>query len=260
LAAAAVTLLVGCAWDEAAFHQTTTVKAPHASGQGLKVTARNGWISVHRESGAEVQIVATVKMVSEQRLGEATLVADRNAEGVLEVYAKPPPGGWKSSEGVDFDISTPEAVPVNLTTDNGRIESAGMTGRGVFETSNGSVMVLNHDGPVEADTSNGKVEISGANGPVKAKTSNGSVRVVLSERNPGPVHIDTSNGAVSLELGRSFRGELTVDTSNGSITLPDAGGDLSVKRHGRHSATLRFGEGGEPSSIETSNGRVHVRR
>jgi hypothetical protein len=255
---AVLPLLAGCAWEDAAFKQTTTIKAP--SAPSLKVDARNGAIHVHTGTGSEVVIEATVKMTTQERLGQVTLVADKNTDGVLEVYAKPPEGGWKSSEGCAFDVAVPSAAPVALTTDNGSIHCEGMKGRGVFETSNGSVHVIDHDGTVKIGTSNGRIEVTGATGAVESRTSNGSVTVRLAAANTGPVVIRTSNGSVTLDLGSGFRGRLGVQTSNGSISLPSAAEGLTVNQSGHNSATVTVGQGGPDSSIETSNGSVTVRR
>lgn len=261
LALAAGTLLTGgCVWDEASVVQTTTLSAPYTEGTGLRVEARNGSVSVREGAGEEIVVAATLKMKTQERVGQVTLVADQNDDGVLMVYAKPPPGGWKSSEGCSFDVTVPSPMPVDLRTGNGAVECAGMRGEGVFETSNGSVTVLGHDGPVRARTSNGRVEVLDVAGPIEARTSNGNVVVRLAKENAGPVRIATSNGSVTLDLGPAFRGEMTVRTSNGSVRIPAERDGVDIVKRGKRSATVRFGDGGEASSVSTSNGSVTVRR
>jgi DUF4097 and DUF4098 domain-containing protein YvlB len=248
----------GCAgWDEARFKQTTTIPPPKGEVRALDVQTRNGAVEVH--SGGDLAITATLRMVSEERLGQATLVADLGNDGLLVVRAEPPPGGWKSSEGCAFDVTVPRGVPAELKTANGEITCRGMSGRGVFQTSNGAVTVLDHDGPVKADTSNGRIEVERNSGPVEAHTSNGSITVRLGAASPGPVRLRTSNGAVTLQFGDAFRGDLGIHTSNGSIHLPSGHDGVSIERDGRHNARLRVGKGGEDSEIETSNGSVTVK-
>lgn len=251
----------GCiAWDDAKFEQTTTLSAPHRAGSGLRVKAHNGSVTVRKSPGSEVSITAHLKMTTEERLGQVTLVANRDSAGVLDIYAEPPEGHWKGSEGCAFEITLPEAVGVEIHSDNGRIEIGGLAGAANLETSNGRIVVQGHDGDLKAETSNGKVEAEGVTGPADVRTSNGSVTLRLADANPGPVTIRTSNGAVELMVGSGFRGDLSVDTSNGSIRVPESAEGVRVRGMDRHSARLTFGDGGKGSSIQTSNGSVTVER
>ena len=209
-------LSAGCGFQQARFSQTTSTTAPHVAGSGVKVTTQNGSISVRSAADStQVSIQATLRMVTAERLGQASIVANRTPAGVLEISAQPPPDGWRGSEGCSFDISLPGAAGVELHTSNGAIKLAGMSGEAKLDTSNGSISISRHDGGVDADTSNGRVEATQVSGPVRVRTSNGSVTLSLADAAPGPVQVRTSNGAVTLELSHAFRGELSVDTSNG---------------------------------------------
>lgn len=255
-----VSLPAGCSWGEAAFKQTTTVNAPHVGGSALSVEAHNGAIAVHRAAGSDVSITATLRMRTEERLGQATLVANRNAEGVLEISARPPEGGWKGGEGCAFEIVVPDAEGIRARSSNGRIEIGGLSGLADLSTSNGRIIVNGHEGELRARTSNGRIVAEGVSGPVDADTSNGAVTVRLTHDAAGPVKIHTSNGAVVLALGRGFAGDLDIQTSNGSISVPDSDGAVrvSARKLSRGSASLRVGDGGGESSIRTSNGSVTV--
>ncbi len=201
-------------------------------------------------------------MVSEERLGQATIVANRNSSGVLEVSAKAPEGGWRNSEGCDFEIAVPDAAGVDLSTGNGAIEIEGLSGAAKLETSNGRITIKGHSGSVEARTSNGRIEATDVGGPVNARTSNGSVTVRLAAASEGPATIQTSNGAVTLELSAAFRGDLDAHTSNGSIHVPSSPPDGVRKfssRVDRNSAHLAIGDNGPASSVQTSNGSVTIK-
>jgi hypothetical protein len=252
-------LLGGCGFGTARFQQTSNVSAPHASGGPIKVTSRNGAIAVKRGAVADVAITATLRMTTQERIAQATISANRNAEGVLEITALPPTGGWRSSEGCSFEVLVPEAVPVDLNTGNGAIEIAGLAGVAKLRTSNGAIRVSDHNGELDAKTSNGRIEADGVAGKITARSSNG--RIVLRQTAGAPVEANTSNGAVSVELAESFRGVLDIGTSNGSISLPGTAPSgvarfLSESRRGRAKLTV---DDGPTSTIRTSNGSVTVR-
>lgn len=254
--------LAGCSWDEAKFRQSATVEAPHVTGSGVRVETHNGEVLVRRagEAGGdgEVSITANLRMRTQERLEQVTVVANRDGEGVLEIKALPPEGGWKSSEGCGFEVLVPEAGPVEVTTGNGRVGVEGMSGLAKLKSSNGRIKVLDHDGEVRASTSNGRIEVEGATGAVEARTSNGRVSVSLADSAIGPVVIRTSNGAVSFEYGPAFAGVLDISTSNGSLSLPESG-DVKIVKRGRRSATIEVGGMGPESEIRTSNGSVTVK-
>jgi DUF4097 and DUF4098 domain-containing protein YvlB len=248
-------------FQQARYTQTTNSTAPHTTGSGVKVSTRNGSISIRKASDTtEVAIQATLRMVTSERLGEASIIANRNSAGVLEISAQPPSDGWRGGEGCSFDITVPDAGGVELRSTNGAIKLAGLSGPAKLDTSNGSITIAGHSGDVEADTSNGAVDATGISGNAHIKTSNGGVKVSLADTSSA-VQIKTSNGAVTLELSRAFRGELSVDTSNGSIRLPQSGpSNVNTQmRQSKNRATMIVGDATSKSSIDTSNGSVTVR-
>lgn len=240
--------------------QVTTVTVPHSSGGGLDVTSRNGFIIVRSSPRADIQIIATLRMTTDDRLAGTIISANRDSTGTLIIAATPPGGTWLRSEGCGFDVTMPEVTGVAARSSNGRIEITGTSGSADLQTSNGAIIVNQHAGNIKAKTSNGRVEITDVSGTVKADTSNGAVRVTLSSQSAGPVDIDTSNGAVTLQLGASFAGTVSASTSNGSITGPKQGStSFAFEKTGRSKARLRVGSGGEASTIRSSNGSITIR-
>jgi hypothetical protein len=237
-----------------------TLNAPHVAETALQVEAHNGSATITRDAAAkDVSITATLRMTSEQRLGDTKIFADRDpATHALVIHATPPGGEWESREGISYVIATPGASGVKVRTGNGSIRIAGLSGSADLQTSNGRIEATDHAGPVVARTSNGSVVATNVSGPVDTRTSNGSVTVALADSAPGPVSIRSSNGSVQLHVGSGFQGTLRADTSNGSVTVPI--GSAKVKGQGRTSATVAFSDSGPESTIETSNGSVRVER
>ena len=239
--------------------ETRELTVPHVVGSSLAVTTRNGAISVERSDVQEIEIVATIKAMSEERLAKSEIVTQREGE-TLRISVAWPEGKRKMREGCSFELRVPEGVKgVALTASNGSLTSSGLAGDASLESSNGSIKISNHDGKVDLDTSNGRIQVVGVTGSVDAKSSNGSLDIALADGASGSVVLKTSNGSVNLKLGSEFSGRLKMKTSNGSISYGGAAG-AKVLKGGRKSAEIQFGESNEASSIETSNGSITVRK
>lgn len=273
---ATLTSIAGCSTWSPLVKETRVLRAEHFDVMAIDVKTRNGKITVERADVPDVQITATLKALSEQRLQGARIVADHDDRGVLMVRVEWPDGKRLSREGCSFEILTPGAYGVSLDSSNGALTIRGLEGEAVLDTSNGAVRVADHvgdvradssngaitleriDGAVYADTSNGRIRVIGVTGPVEVDTSNGAVTIELAEHSRGPIFADTSNGAVSLVVHETFEGELVLDTNNGRISI-DAPSTVKHISSRRNHAVLRFSETGPKSVVSTSNGSITVR-
>ncbi len=249
--------LSGCVWQEARFRETRRLAVEHVPHTGLDVQAVNGSIRVEAGAVDGVEIDATVRAITQERLDAVEIVASRLEDGTLVLRAVWPEPGRQSPEGVSFVIRMPDVSGVRLASSNGSLQIHGAQGAVHARTSNGAITVQECVGAVVCETSNGTVTVSMAHSSVDARTSNGAVEVSLAPDNPGPVRIDTSNGAVRLTVGKAFSGMLSARTSNGRIRLEGVA-EASVRELGKRSCTLQFGEGAQQSTIETSNGSVTI--
>ena len=268
--------LAGCAAWAPLFDEVRVVEADYGEAMGIDVKTRNGRISVERADVQLVEINATIKARSEERLQNTRVVAEHDETGTLVVRVEWPDGKRKNREGCSFEIRTPGAYGVALDSSNGSLRIRGLSGEAVLDSSNGSLTVEDHQGDVQAYTSNGAITLNGIDGSVTADTSNGKVRVLdvagsvdvdtsngsvtveLAADSRGPVRADTSNGSVNLVVNEQFVGELVLDTSNGGISF-DAPATVSRVSTRRNHAVLQFGEGGPKSVVSTSNGSIKVR-
>lgn len=259
---------------------TLSQTAEHVPGSGLVVKTRNGRVEVIADpQRSDVAIEARLKCVgltqeeADDRLAQARISVTRGLDGVLLI--KPIfPGGARSGDGASISIVLPDADGVELDTSNGSVTARGLTGKLVIDTSNGSVDVVNHRGSAEIDTSNGRVEVIDLAGSLLIDTSNGSVHVEnlagpatidtsnssivlsLGADQSGPLDLDTSNGSIRVRVGQGFVGPVTLDTSNGSIAVTDRLGRIATKTIGKTGGRIVVGEGGDPSRLDTSNGRI----
>ncbi|MGE5609405.1 MAG: DUF4097 family beta strand repeat-containing protein [Bacillota bacterium] len=266
----------GCVsiWAESAdFKETRNLTVAHQAGSPIRVATTNGAVSVQRALVAEVTIKAEIRAISEQRLADTRIIAERR-DGALVVEVAWPDGQRKGSEGCSFEISVPDAKDADVRTGNGSITLTGLAGKAYARTSNGSITITGQDGSVDADTSNGAIRIKAATGELIAKTSNGGIeiedatghveastnnsriKVRLADSNPGPVQLHTSNGSIDLAVGKGFVGELKMSTVNGSVNFSAPANAKEVNVH-KNSARLVIGENKHASEVHTSNGSIH---
>lgn len=255
------------------FDETRTTNMSHVADAGLHIRTDNGAITVTRSDRADVEIVANIRCVSPERLEAVEIIAERQGDNTLKVYAKWPGGKRKNNEGCSFELQLPDARNLDLRTANGAIKCGEFSGSAQLNTSNGKITVSSHDGPVNANTSNGAIHVHNIQGTLTAVTSNGKINArhiggaaELRTSNGAveaidvvsPLQIRTSNGAISLELAPDFAGEMTASTSHGSLDISGIE-DARLISSGKKRIVFAIGESEQKSSTSTSNGSIRIR-
>ncbi len=118
---------------------------------------------------------------------------------------------------------------VQLDTSGGTIRAAWAVGPVIADTSGGNIYLEGSETSVEADTSGGNIEIERSGGSVTADTSGGSITI---RQAVGPIRADTAGGRIDAELA-SYAG-----SRDASVELETAGGDVTVRIPGDHSASI----------------------
>jgi hypothetical protein len=281
LAVVALPLVAGCSgWNLKTAREERNLTVTLGAGRAIRVDAVNGSVSIVADSSlslvaikADVRGAARTEEEARARLAEIGVVAENVDGGDLSISLVFPDGRARNNEGCDFEIRTPGANGVSVSTGNGPIRIEGLAGLADLRTSNGAVTVVRHDGAVRVDTSNGpitiddalgdaelvssngRITVNGARKGVKAKTSNGRIEFSAADGYASPFDLDTSNGSVNVFLPESASVDVSARTSNGDIST--RGGAMNVSGD-KKSKRIRVGEGTEPSRIDTSNGEVLV--
>lgn len=268
--------VAGCGHLTALVEETRTLHAAHVPQAAVRIESANGGISVEQSDREDVEIRATVRALTQERLQATRIVVERDAQNGLLIRAAWPEGARKSREGCSLEVRIPDARDVRLQTSNGALQIRQLTGQADLHTSNGKIEVQAHEGPLiaqtsngsvsasavrgamDVQTSNGKITVADATSSVKARTSNGAIHLTLAHESPGPITARTSNGSITLDLGEAFAGELELQTSNGSLNVAEIPGAQVTSKNRKH-ARLVMGNAGPPSAATTSNGSIHVR-
>ena len=254
ISACLLTLFAGCfGIMDPLVKETLTLTLPHVDQKPLKVESSNGSIHVVQTQRSDIEVLATIRATSIERLQQVEIIHERSANGELTIKALWP-DKRHSREGCRFEIAIPNVRDLNLRSSNGRLRVSGSDGMAKLKTSNGKITVEDHRGDLDAETSNGTISARGVIGNLKLKCSNGRIEA---QDVQGQVDGQTSNGSITLGLAAPFRGTLDLKTSNGSIKIADDLEDRVVSRDKKKRATLQFGNG--PSSrARTSNGSITI--
>ncbi|MFN2432844.1 MAG: DUF4097 domain-containing protein [Gemmatimonadota bacterium] len=171
--------------------------------------------------------------------------------GVLSVSAE---GEMGPSGLVDFQLSVPAWMPLELSGVHSSFTVEGVRGDVEAETVEGFVRVRGGSGLVSLASVQGPVELQGARGRIEVSSVNESVTVRGSE---GDVTAETVNGSVTLEGLRSDRVEAS--TVNGSITYGGAIRDEGYYGFETHNGavTVTMPEGANATvSVSTFQGEL----
>ena len=196
---------------------------------------------------------------------------------------------------VDFDITVPADMALNLSgtyteievdgvrgainaeTVDGSIDVRGGSGNIMLNSVQGSVTLADATGRIEVNSINESVELSNISGPIRAETTNGDV--TLWGIKSSSVEATTINGDVEYEGTVTDAGTYTFNSHNGDITvsIPEganvtlsvatANGDInssfSLPFQGtreKHRYTFKLGTGSARMEAESFQGDIDLRR
>ena len=188
----------------------------------------------------------------------------------------------------DVELHDPRG-PVEITSSSGDISGSGLGPTGIRTTS-GDVVLERTRGPITARTSSGDVTVRGAQDSLRIGTVSGDVMVegaprgltvstssgevvvhdvasrVSIESSSGDIEatldapfgfgrITTSSGDVGVRLAHAVGCTLELRTSSGTLDVSAA---VQVREVSRHSLSATIGRGGNPLTLRTTSGDIHV--
>jgi hypothetical protein len=144
------------------------------------------------------------------------------------------PGGL-----VDYQITVPRWMPVNLTGTYLDATIEGTTAEVTVETVHGNAKVTGGNGNVSLRSVEGAITIDKASGRVQATTVNEGIRITNSS---GEITAETTNGNIFIDTAQTSN--LEAFTVNGEVTFNGTIRDNGVYKLGTHNGDIRVGLGG----------------
>jgi DUF4097 and DUF4098 domain-containing protein YvlB len=222
-------------------------------GARVSVDNVNGRVTVTSWNQPRVRVVALQHVEShDSALANKTIAnlvninADPNGLHIRTNNPKNEDGffSWLAGQSVhasvNYEITVPRSMNLDVETVNGTLAANGVTGALRFSTVNG------------------RITLERCAGEVDASTTNGGIAAELTGMNPGrPVSLSTTNGRITVALPRTIAARVDAGTTNGSISsdIP-----LLASVSSKHSlrGTLNGGGNGGEVRLRTTNGSIVI--
>ena len=153
-----------------------------------------------------------------------------------------------ASSLVDYQITVPRWMPVNLSGTYLDATIEGTTAEVTVETVHGNARVTGGNGNVSLRSVEGVITVDKASGRVQATTVNEGIRITNVS---GEITAETTNGDIFIDNAQTSN--LEAYTVNGEVTFNGTIRDNGVYRLGTHNGDIRVGLGG------ANNATVFVR-
>jgi DUF4097 and DUF4098 domain-containing protein YvlB len=149
------------------------------------------------------------------------------------------PRGWRSAGLVDYQITVPRWMPVNLSGTYLDATIEGTTAEVTVETVHGNARVSGGNGAVSLRSVEGIITVDKASGRVQATTVNEGIRLTNVS---GDITAETTNGNIFIDNAQTSN--LEAFTVNGEVTFNGTIRDNGAYRLGTHNGDIRVGLGG----------------
>ena len=192
-------------------------------------------------------------------IGDVIVTAERRGDDVVmdTTYPKPPNN---VDVIVNFDITAPPGLAVELLTVNGVMTVEGMEQSIVARGTNSVIDVQGARGPLDVSAVNGLItaDLTELLGEGTFSTVNGNV-TVTARKGEMPIPASTLNGNVTVSIPDDFNGSLNAQTSNGSASSDFSVTLTETRRNNRIVGGI--GEGGDSTiRLRSTNGNVRLRK
>jgi len=255
-----------CGWNRAKYEREVQLSAPLAAGSLFAAETHNGSIAVTGADVTDCNVIATIKAraASEEEakeLAEKVKVKLEPFGNKLAVKIEKPAFMTNKSVSVNLNVTVPEHSDLELTTHNGAIRIANITGGVNGTTHNGKVIAEQVSGGTELRSHNGRITCEEISGDVKLKTHNGRINAAYSP-NASPVcsvSLITHNGGIEFTAPPNFSAAVEASTHNGSIKTELPIAVTVVGKISKRKLTGTIGTGEGKLYLETYNGSIKIR-
>lgn len=180
--------------------------------------------------------------------GARETISAETTDNTLRIRTQRSTGSRGPSGLVDYQITVPRWMPVNLTGTYLDATIEGTQAEVTVETVHGNAKVTGGNGAVSLRSVEGVITVDKASGRVQATTVNEGIRITNSS---GEINAETTNGNIFIDNAQTSN--LEAFTVNGEVTFNGTIRDSGVYKLGTHNGDIRVGLGG------ANNATVFVR-
>ena len=180
--------------------------------------------------------------------GARETVTAETTDMTLRIRTQRTAGSRGPSSLVDYQVTVPRWMPVNLSGTYLDATIEGTTAEVTVETVHGNARVVGGNGAVSLRSVEGVITVDKASGRVQATTVNEGIRITNST---GEITAETTNGNIFIDNAQTSN--LEAFTVNGEVTFNGTIRDNGVYKLGTHNGDIRVGLGA------TNNATIFVR-
>jgi hypothetical protein len=207
LSLAAAPLLAS--WGDCTNSAPRSAALPVAGATKVTVIGRAGSLKVTGRAGAgEVRAAGTACASSRGELADIQLRATRSG-GEIRIEAEIPEvsGSWFGERRLDFEVSLPANIAVNVIDGSGEL-------------------TIENTGPLDVEDGSGELTIRRVNGNLAVTDGSGAMTI---DDVTGNVRIHDGSGSIDVHR---VSGSVTLNDGSGSVDVDDVGGDFIVENKG----------------------------
>jgi hypothetical protein len=236
------------------------LKAPAVAGSPLVLAlAESGGMSIESWDGKDyaITVCKAAGGSSDGKAQEALGQISVSIDGRRFTAHGPQKGDWL----VYLIVKAPKDAEMELSTDNGAIELAGVSGKISAKTENGPISLKKCASDIRATTQNGPISLSGGSGNFKLKAENGPISVSLPGGWEGAgLEARTENGPLELKLSGGMRNGVRVESS-GYSPMSCKAAECSEARKSENGTPRWIELGAQPATVKlyTVNGPVSIK-
>jgi DUF4097 and DUF4098 domain-containing protein YvlB len=171
--------------------------------------------------------------------GTRETISAETTDNTLRIRTQRASGSRGPGGLVDYQITVPRWMPVNLTGTYLDATIEGTQAEVTVETVHGNAKVTGGNGAVSLRSVEGVITVDKANGRVQANTVNERIRITNSS---GEITAETTNGNIFID--NATTSNLEAFTVNGEVTFNGTIRDNGVYKLGTHNGDIRVGLGG----------------
>lgn len=240
----------------------TSVAQPSLDAPQAPIKARPGGPDNSPKSDQTVDVVKGTRLVLSNNAGEVVVrswdqdkvriqathgareaITAETTDMTLRIRTQRAAGsgsrGWPSTGLVDYQITVPRWMPVNLSGTYLDATIEGTTAEVTVETVHGNARVSGGNGAVSLRSVEGVITVDKASGRVQATTVNEGIRITNVS---GEITAETTNGDIFID--NATTSNLEAFTVNGEVTFNGTIRDNGAYRLGTHNGDIRVGLGG----------------
>ena len=229
------------------FHQTY----PFSATGRVSVENINGEVKINVWDRNDVQVDAVKRAFKQERLDEAKIEVNVNAEAI-RIRTDYPDWDQRFTDDERGRNNNPAIVDYSITVPRkARLESIDLV--------NGSLEINGVEGDVKASSVNGRVNARGLLGVAKLSTVNGGLEATFVSLETGkPISLNSVNGPLTVIIPSDANAVVRAGTVHGAISN-DFGIQVHHGDYVGHELYGQIGQGGPNIKLSNVNGPIRIK-